>query len=292
MGRDIDVSAVLGLLGQRGQNPLAARRHRGTLATRHAINDRTHWAWRAQSAAAREATVGIVFANVSLGATRDGVVAQAGVGEAVLLHPYLATEVTGSEGGVATCLWLPWDAVSEVEDGVQVPGHVLAQTPLTAGLRAFLATLLDAPAEPTPYTDYLMERLLAEMAFGVVLESVPMNVSAARPDRMIDRARSIMLLRRGEPEFGVSALAQEMHLSTRHVQRLFAAENSAPADELRSMRVELALEMLGDPSYDALSVGDIAVHSGFVTSAALRRAFAKRGMPLPARVRQRRATSA
>jgi transcriptional regulator GlxA family with amidase domain len=113
-------------------------------------------------------------------------------------------------------------------------------------------------------------------------------MAGARDVRPIDRARSLILLRRSEPDFGVAELAREMHMSTRHVQRVFALEHSSPADELRGMRLDLAQELLGDPAYDVLSISDVAGHAGFKTAAAMRRAFVSRELPLPGRTRRGR----
>lgn len=287
MGNEIDVAAVMRLLGHRNEHPTAARRHRSTLASRHAFDRGARWLWQAQPRA-NEAIAGLVFADVPLRVRGDHGDDTVAPGEAAFLHPYRAADLEALQTGTGICVWMPWDSLQEVEDGVQVPGQVMLSTSLTAGLHAFLTSLLTQQSESTLYTDYLVERVVVEMAFGVLLESVPKNVAGARDARMIDRARSLMLMRRAEPDFGVAELARELHMSTRQVQRAFAAENSAPADELRGMRIDLANELLGDPAYDSLSIAEISAHAGFRTAAALRRAFAGRGLPLPGRARHSR----
>ena len=282
MGTVIDVAAVMRLLGDGGEHPVAARRHRGILATRHSFDRGAHWTWSAQRKGT-SAIAGLTFADVPMRVRSGDSDEIVDVGQASFLHPHRRVEVDSTASGTGTCVWLPWDALSEVESGVQTPGLVLSSTPLTAGLQAFLDSLLTQSEPPTLYTDYLVERIVAEMAFGVLLESVPKLVSGTTESRHVDRARSLMLMRRAEPGFGVAELAQELHMSTRQVQRIFAAEDSAPADELRGMRIELANELLGDPAYDALSLADIAMHAGFTSTAALRRAFAARGLTPPKR---------
>lgn len=288
MGNIIDVSALVRLLGRHGHHPSAARRHRSTLATSHSFDgESTPWRWEPQ-ALSGDAIAGLVFPERSMRVVRDdGEEQTVHLGEVVFLHPYRGVAVDAAGAGAGVCLWLPWDSLHEVEAGVHSPGHVLSSTPLVAGLRAFLTSLLTQPAEPTPYTDYLVERVLVEMSFGVLLESVPASIAEARDERPIDRARSLMLMRRGEVDFGVAALAAEMHMSVRHLQRLFAAEKSSPAAELRGMRVHLANELFGDPAYHALSLGEIAEHAGFANATALRRAFAGRGLPVPSALRPR-----
>lgn len=287
MGNAIDVAAVMRLLGHGSEHPTAARRHRSTLASAHVFEGGARWAWEGQTRS-HEAVAGLVFADVSMRVHGEHGSETIAPGEAVFLQPYREVRMEALRTGSGVCIWLPWDALQEVEDGVQAPGHVMQATPLTAGFRAFLTSLLTQQSEPTLYTDYLVERVVVEMAFGVLLESVPKNVAGARDGRMIDRARSLLLMRRAEPDFSVAELAVELHMSVRQVQRAFAAENSTPADELRGMRIDLANELLGDPAYDPLSIGEIAAHSGFKTAAALRRAFSVRELPLPVRARQRR----
>ncbi|OJU40409.1 MAG: hypothetical protein BGN97_11240 [Microbacterium sp. 69-10] len=291
LGNVIDVSAVMRLLGQGNEHPTVARRHRSTLATRHAFDRGAVWNWERQPDS-RAVVAGLAFADVPMRVRGDVGEETVRVGEAAFLHPFRRTLVEADAAGSGICIWLPWDSLQEVEDGVRAPGQIMASTPLTAGLRAFLTSLVTQQAEPTAYTDYLVERVVLEMAFGVLLESVPGNIAAAREDRMIDRARSLMLMRRAEPDFGIAELAAELHMSTRHVQRMFAAEHSTPADELRGMRIDLANELLGDPAYDPIGIAEIAVHAGFRTAAALRRAFASRGLPHPSRARQARMFSA
>lgn len=287
MGNVIDVAAVMRQLGPGSEQLAAMCRHRSTLTTSYVFDEDMRWTWRRQPPG-RDALAGLVFIDVPISVDGDLGEERAEPGSAVFLHPHRDLRLSADVGGSSIGVWLPWDSLLEVETGVQSPGQVLAPTPLTVGLRAFLTSLLMQLSDATPYTDYLVERVLAEMAFGALLESVPKNVAGAREDRPIDRARSLMLMRRAEGDFGVAELAQEMHMSTRHLQRMFAAENSSPADELRGMRIDLANELLGDPAYDSLSIGEIAMHAGLRTPSALRRAFAGRGLPLPARARSER----
>lgn len=285
MKRDIDINAALRLGGGGVERPLAARRHRGVLATSHALDPRTQWIWKPQDIAADESIVGLAFADVPVHIAGDAGEHEVAADAAILLHPQRSTILTSSVMGNSRCLWLPWATVSEVEDGIQSPGQVLAMTPMLGGLRAFLGSILTERTEATPYSDYLLERILVEMAFGALIESVPGNIRGVREERLIDRARTLMLLRRGEPDFGVAELAQDLHVSTRQLQRTFAAADSSPADELRAMRVQMAAELLENSAYDSLTIAEIAMHAGFTSSAAMRRAFATRNLPMPARRR-------
>ena len=59
------------------------------------------------------------------------------------------------------------------------------------------------------------------------------------------------------------------------------------ATELRNLRAELALSLLRDPQYDALSTSQIASHAGFTNAAAMRRALHAIGAPTPQAARAR-----
>ncbi|MDR6867259.1 AraC-like DNA-binding protein [Microbacterium resistens] len=286
MGNVIDAMTIVRSLRNGHENPVGARRFRSVLVTSHVLDAGMEWTWDPPELG-DDAFAGLVFAQggLRLGASDGGLdpmVPDAGH----FLHPRRVHRLVGVESGPVACIWLPWSALVEIEDGVRSPSSVIAATPLSSGLRAFLTAILTQPAAPTQYTDYLVERSLVEMVFGVLIEVAAKGVATGREPRAIDRARSLMLIRREDPDFNIGELAAEMHMSTRHLQRLFAEEKSSPADELRRTRVELAKELLNDPTYAPLSVEEIALHSGFGTAAGLRRAFAAFGLPSPAHARR------
>ena len=286
MGNVDEVLAVVRALKRGGEAPLRARRFRRVLVTSHVLESGTEWRWTA-SGSGDAAYAGIAF---SQGATRLG----SSTGEwervpddgAMFLHLARSHVLLAEAPAAVACVWVPWSTLAEIEEGMCPPPSVVPSTMLSAGLRSFLATLLIHPAPPTRYTDYLVEQTLVEMTFGTLLEAAGRGLDADREPRPIDRARSLVLVRREDPTFNVAEFAAEMHMSTRHLQRLFAEEGSSPAEELRRSRVELAKELLNDPTYSPLSVEEIAVHAGFGTATALRRAFSAFGLPTPGKARR------
>ncbi|WP_424936254.1 MULTISPECIES: helix-turn-helix domain-containing protein [Bacteria] len=287
MGNVNEMLAVVRALKQGGEVPLRTRRFRRVLVTSHVIESGMEWTWGAVEGA-DDAYAGIVFPQGTMRlSTGRGEQDRVPADCAVFLHPARTHLLAAAEAPVAVvCVWVPWSALVEIEEGMRAPACIVPSTPLSAGLRSFLATLLVHPVAPTRYTDYLVERTLAEMAFGTLVEAAAKGADGHRAPRPIDRARSLMLVRREDPGFNVAELAAEMHMSTRHLQRLFAEDGSSPADELRRSRVELAKELLNDPTYSPLSVEEIAVHSGFGTAAGLRRAFSAFGLPTPGKARR------
>ncbi|WP_054680249.1 helix-turn-helix domain-containing protein [Microbacterium sp. No. 7] len=276
------------LLGLPNDNPVTARRFRSTAITTHALDVDAPWSWDTQPELGNEmALLAFVESPVQV-AAEDGWATSADA--ALFLHPGHSFTVSAERSTSTMCVWVPWDALEELDDGTLNRSPVLSATPLLSGLRAFAGTFVRQGDPPTMYTDYLVEKLLAEMVFGTVLEAgrgepVAARGSAVREARPLERARTLMVLRRADAAFGVKELAAELHLSTRQLQREFAAVGSTPADELRKLRAELAQQLLGDETYDALTVDEIAAHSGFGTAAALRRAFVTLGLSSPRRRR-------
>jgi AraC-like DNA-binding protein len=286
MGIGMDVAAAVRLLGSERQNPLVARRYRSVLATQHALEGGAELRWSAQPVGA-DAIAAVLISTVALRVTdADDASVEAPVGTVCFLHPHRSVTLTADATGTMMCAWVPWSALAEIESGVRTPGEVIALSTLGRGLQAFLTSLLTQQSDPTVYTDYLVERLIAEMVFSVLVEAAPRVIVEGRKASGIDRARSLMLVRRGDRDFDVAALARDMHLSVRQLQRMFAAEGSSPADELRRVRVELARELMSDADYAPLGIAEIAEHAGFADAAGMRRAFALSGLPSPRAVRR------
>lgn len=280
MGNAIDAGLVRRLLGQRDEGPLTARRHGGALVTRLMLGDADRWTWREQQPA-HAAVAGLLFADTSLHVRVDGGATAGADGRAVFLHPHRPATVEARDPAAVTALWVPWSALREIESGSPSPGSVLPSSPLTAGMPAFLHSLLEQQDQPPPYTEHLLERMLIEMAFAALVDAVPDDAAGPRDGRVVELTRSVMRAHCAEPGFGVAELAAELHMSARHLQRLFAAERSTPAEELRGLRVARVIELLDDPDRGGRSIAEIARLAGFRSVAALRRAFASRGLPLP-----------
>jgi AraC-like DNA-binding protein len=281
----IDTRATMLPRGMTQDQLNVARRFHGVLATSHTLQAGAEWWWPARPAEGEESAV-MLFTEIPLKILSDGGPrVQAPSASLCLLRPHRDTRVVAAGSGTVMCLWVPWSAISEIEQVLPSRGEVIEPTPLGWGLQAFLSSLLQEHADPTIITDRLVERLLAEMVFGVLVEADPHVLQVGEAAR-IERARSLMLARRAERDFGVAALARDMHMSVRQLQRLFAAEGSAPAEELRGIRVELARELMSDADCAPLGIAEIAAHSGFPDAAGLRRAFARSGLPSPRIVRR------
>ncbi len=274
--------------------PGVARRYRNVLVTQHRLARGTAWNWAPQHADGDETAAVLITSMRTELRPAEHDSDELHPGSLVFLHPHRDVTVRAAETGTAICVWVPWSALHEIETGMRAapPGRIRAST-LGRGLSALLSSLLAEPSEPGPYAGYLAERLIAEMVFGVLLEAAAPHVGhPGRESPPIDRARALLLAQRGDPQFNVAALAEDMHLSLRSLHRIFAAENSTPADELRGARVDLARELITDATHAALGIEEIAKYSGFHDAAGLRRALAWAGLPSPRVLRRLGGSSA
>ena len=242
----------------------------------------TRWPWRAL-AGVREVAV-LVFllrgrATVRSMGPGEHLVSQR---DAFLVHSVRHAEVLWEAASSYLVLALPTDSI--VGLGIDAEGLPLTfeRTPLLAATREFALALSRERGPIARFSTYVSERLLAEMAFGLVLEGRDEGRQVPKGS-LADRARTIMLVRCAEPELSAAAVAADLHVSVRQLQRAFALEDSSPAAVLRRLRVELAESMLRVPQFDGLSVDQVARYSGFTSTSAMRRAFRRRRKHRPER---------
>lgn len=216
----------------------------------------------------------------------DDVVWTLGPGDMLLLHPHQQATLVVEEDAVASGVWVPWTELVDIEPTVHLHTGPVPATPVGRSLIAMLSSLLTPESKATPYTPYLVERLLVEMVSGTLIEASQFS-AVQRDNAPIARARRQLYLRFKDPDLTVEALSRELFISVRKLQRLFSAEGSTPAVELRNLRVREAIALLRDPDYASLNVDDIAAHSGFKDANNMRRALSSRGLPPPRAIRQR-----
>lgn len=173
MGIAMDAETWLRLLPAEGSDLLAERRYRSVFATHHALDEGSELRWTAQPVGG-DAIALMLIATVPLRvADADGAPAEGPAGTVCFLHPYRTRTVTAHGVGSMVCAGVPWAVLAEIESGVRAPGEVIALSTLGRGLQAFLTSLLTEQSDPTVFTDHLVERLIAGMVFGVLVEAAP-----------------------------------------------------------------------------------------------------------------------
>ena len=174
---------------------------------------------------------------------------------------------------------------------VPVPGSVWPIPRQTTLLEPTVAFARRAAAgrsdDGSPLALYYAERLLQEMILGVVVDaSQSARVPAARD--AYSAALSVITARCGDPELTAHMIAREINLSLRQLERTFNARSTTLSREIRRARVARASQLLLDPSYDALSIEQVARYSGFSRGSSLARAMREEGLDVPGKVRSRR----
>jgi len=261
-----------------GSGLLAARSFRSIDVTLHRTRPATAWDWGGR---AEQPT----HSAVLLTGDGNGVPYDGGHDDpdrlGLFLPPGDATTIPWTRSVEVLAIWTPIESIAEFTEGVIPERTALVSSPLTTGLRAFAYTLVRQPDEGSSVARYAVERLLAEMIFGALLEQDSIESTRTTASSLLERARSAMLIRREDPAFGPAQLAAELHISARQLQRAFARIETTPGDALRRMRVELAESLLRNPVYARLSIEDIARYSGFSSGLQLRRALRAEGLPGP-----------
>lgn len=103
---------------------------------------------------------------------------------------------------------------------------------------------------------------------------------------MRQSAVDLIARRYRDPALTPDVVADELHVSRRHLYRLFEGESKSPAMLITDARVEAARKML-DADH-RVQIGDVAVASGFGSLATFRNQFKARHGVGPSEYRERR----
>ncbi|MCA1305506.1 helix-turn-helix domain-containing protein [Microbacterium esteraromaticum] len=261
---------------------VSTRRFRSIVVTHHQTPP-APWRWPSSPPPSPHAAVVFATDGASLPTGPTTTIRPAPIG--CVLPSDAAETVSWTSGAEALVLWVPELLLSEFTDGTRPPTTPLVSSPLTVGFRTFAHSVLRHNDEGSSMSRYAIERLLAEMTFGSLVEQQSVEAER-RPSSLIERARTVILMRREDAGFSTSQLAAELHVSPRQLQRAFAAIGETPGDLLRRMRAELAESMLRNPLYASLTVDEVSQFSGFTSSLQMRRALHAADVPTPTELRR------
>jgi AraC-like DNA-binding protein len=79
-----------------------------------------------------------------------------------------------------------------------------------------------------------------------------------------------------DPEMTLDTAVRELGISKRYVHALLAEQGTSFIQTLNRVRIEQAAQMLTDPRFASLQIGEIALRSGFLDSGYFTRIFRKR----------------
>jgi AraC-like DNA-binding protein len=178
------------------------------------------------------------------------------------------------------------------ECGVTAPGPggaVQASTAISPQVRAFVSAIADGPGPSNALSEHLLEKMLLEMARAIMLATPGISHIARRSSSssLYGEAMACIVARRADPDLDPAAVARELNVSLRSLQRAFGRRSVTVSAEIRRQRVELAMSLLQDPHYEVLSVEEIARYTGFTSALLLRRALAAEHQATPREIRAR-----
>ncbi|GAA4486038.1 AraC family transcriptional regulator [Microbacterium panaciterrae] len=255
---------------------VSARTFRSILVTVHRPQA-PRWTWRGDSSP-HHPRAALLF---PIGEARDGTALPIGI----FVPPQSGETIEWSRPVEVVAVWVPLETLRDFTNDQPLRPVTLNSTPMVSAFRAFTLAIARSTEESSSISRYAIERLLAEMVFGALLEIYSVNLPHPGQPSLVDRARSTMLMRREDPGYTIAELASDLHVSLRHLQRAFARISTTPGEALRRMRVELAESLLGNSDYAVLTIAEIAMHAGFSSALQLRRALHAEGLPSPSVIR-------
>jgi|GEM_PF-2463946 len=260
---------------------VATRSFRSIRVTYHRVRD-TAWQWTPTGSKARSTVVLFPSEGTPVPSAEGIELQSAPMG--LFLSPDAGRTLLWEPGAEVLAVWVPELLLQEFIESDMPAAALLYASPLTIGFRTFAQAVVRHGDEGSSMSQYAIERLLAEMTFGALVEQQSVE-TGHRASSLLERARSVMLMHREDPHFSTPQLAAELHISPRQLQRAFARAGMKPGDLLRRMRVELAESMLRNPLYSGLTVDEVSRYAGFTSALQLRRALQAEGSPSPTALR-------
>ncbi|MCX4582401.1 GlxA family transcriptional regulator [Streptomyces sp. NBC_01481] len=162
-------------------------------------------------------------------------------------------------------------------------GQVWTCAGVTSGMDMALAMVAEDHGQALALATARMMVMYVKRPGGQSQFSVPLSIHAPSGDR-IDELR-LWIADHLADDLSIETLAERMHLSVRHLARLFRQRTgSTPASYIEAVRVETARRLLEETDR---SLPDVATASGLGSVETLHRAFRRRLVTTPAEYRRR-----
>ena len=157
------------------------------------------------------------------------------------------------------------------------------------GMEAFLRGLVANEDGVSQGESNSIDRMVLEMAGTLVRNRQGDQQATGSPRAIVrDRALAEIVKRSADPRLDPNVIAASLGVSLRHLQSVFADAGSSVAGEIRRERARVARSALQDPRFDEHSIEQVAVHSGFGSSASMRRVLEEVYRLSPRELRKRR----
>lgn len=237
--------------------------------TLHAVDNDDVWRWTGGD---RFGYFGLVFPVDDAEASIDDV-DDAPRQSPVLLRHGRTMALRWSRGAAAT-VWIPNDAIDDLGVDIdRVPERPALTTSALAG-RSYVTTVARVRPTLSALEALVLERTLIDIAFALFVAAGEHEVVATTRVSTYLRVRLHFESRFTDPTFSVRSAASEVHVSERHIERMFASRGLSPSAYLRALRVDFARALLDTRTQTGMTMQAIASQSGFASARTLRRALA------------------
>lgn len=163
-------------------------------------------------------------------------------------------------------------------DGRGVPDsetdiRVLPESGYLMAVTSFLAAVSSDPPRPASTEGVTAQQAVLHLLTGVLSATDRDGLSrrAPRADDWHARALGFIAANHSDPRLSTADVAEATGISERHLQRVLAGAGTSVALELRRSRLRWAVAVLA--RRPPVSIDEIALITGFGTSARMRRAF-------------------
>lgn len=173
---------------------------------------------------------------------------------------------TFSEGHSALVLILPRFLLGRLQLRAEDPPiRVITPSPETSAVRELMLALRSSAAAGSGTVAIRLLMSTLDITTELI-DRESWQVGDARLGNAtahLDDIKMYFLAHLGDPDLNIDAAARANFVSSRTLQRLFAAAGEHPAEWIRAQRLELARRELADPSQPESSISDIAARCGF-----------------------------
>ncbi|HEX3613728.1 MAG TPA: helix-turn-helix domain-containing protein [Sporichthyaceae bacterium] len=162
-------------------------------------------------------------------------------------------------------------ALTEQQTAALTAHHLSGHDGLTGLVSRMLRDVATSRPEPTEGGAVKLADQLADLVLTAAAEACPTGLSATESD-LLARIEQYLLANLGDPTLSPDSIAAAHFISTRHLQRLFAARGRTVSQSLREARLEACRRDLLAAG-PAGSIAGICRRHGFTDAAVFSRAF-------------------
>lgn len=178
-------------------------------------------------------------------------------------HPYL---LELGESFSKTVLQLPKDRLLSRLPAARMMGgtRIDGQSNIGKLVRDNILAISEQMDGSDPTVSALMQDTLIDLIATGLAAGRSSVVDLALPEQqIIIRVRSLIASQFGDPDLDRNRVAEEVGISVRRLNSIFAKQNTSIGEEIRRKRLNSVADKLSDPRFAALSISEIAMNCGF-----------------------------